>query len=294
MLSLREALTRATDQLSANPLLSATALADAALLLMHTLGIERSTLIAHPERLMDREQQRVYQRLIERRLSFEPVQYITGVQEFYGLQFRVTPAVLIPRPETELLVEAVLARLPADRSLRIVDVGTGSGAIAIALAVHLPLAYVTAIDLSLPALSIAQQNVASHHCGDRIRVVESDLLLALEDEQPFDAIVSNPPYVAEEDAPTLHPQVRDHEPASALFAGASGLDIYRRLIPQAERLLKPGGLLALEFGYGQADSIRTLLETWNGTTLLDDLQAIPRIALATRAPGATYKPAYQS
>jgi release factor glutamine methyltransferase len=282
MLSYREALTRATDQLSAHPDLRPTALADAVTLLMHSLRVDRPTLIAHPERLLDREQQAEYQRLIERRLRFEPIQYISGTQDFYGLALRVSPAVLIPRPETELLVESALAHLSHDRALRIVDVGTGSGAIALALATHLPQATITAVDLSLDALDIAQSNIREHRFSDRIRILKSDLLESLENEQPFDAIVSNPPYVARGDAPTLHPQVRDFEPHAALFAGDSGLDIYRSLIPQAERLLKPGGLLALEFGFDQADDLRAMLAHWRTPTLLDDLQGIPRVALAWR------------
>ena len=282
MLSYREALTRATDQLSAHPDLRPTALADAVTLLMHSLRVDRPTLIAHPERLLDREQQAEYQRLIERRLRFEPIQYISGTQDFYGLALQVSPAVLIPRPETELLVESALAHLSHDRALRIVDVGTGSGAIALALATHLPQATITAVDLSLDALDIAQSNIREHGLSDRIRILKSDLLESLENEQPFDAIVSNPPYVARGDAPTLHPQVRDFEPHAALFAGDSGLDIYRSLIPQAERLLKPGGLLALEFGFGQADDLRAMLAHWRTPTLLDDLQGIPRVALAWR------------
>ncbi len=282
MLSYREALTRATDQLSAHPDLRPTALADAATLLMHSLDVDRPTLIAHPERLLDREQQAEYQRLIERRLRFEPIQYISGTQDFYGLALQVSPAVLIPRPETELLVESALAHLSHDRALRIVDVGTGSGAIALALATHLPQATITAVDLSLDALDIAQSNIREHGLSDRIRILKSDLLESMENEQPFDAIVSNPPYVAPGDAPTLHPQVRDFEPHAALFAGDSGLDIYRSLIPQAERLLKPGGLLALEFGFGQADDLRAMLAPWRTPTLLDDLQGIPRVALAWR------------
>lgn len=283
MLSLREALTRATEQLAAHPDLRATALADAALLLMHTLGVDRATLIAHPERKLDREQQAGYQRLLERRLRFEPMQYITGTQEFYGLELRVSPAVLIPRPETELLVEAVLARLPREGALRIVDVGTGSGAIAVALGVSLPEAYVTAIDLSAEALIVARENIAAHGLVQRVRIVESDLLDGLAGEEAFDAIVANPPYVSLGDAAGLHPQVRDFEPPAALFAGESGLDVYRRLIPQAGQMLKPGGLLALEFGFGQAEAVLGLLAGWSGAMVLEDLQGLERVAVAWRA-----------
>lgn len=282
MLTYREALTRATDQLSAHPDLRATALPDAATLLLHTLGIERAMLIAHPERKLDREQQSAYQRLLERRLRFEPVQYILGETEFYGLTLRVTPAVLIPRPETELMVEAVLNQIPRDQPQRIVDVGTGSGAIAIALAHSLPRASVTALDLSPEALVLASENACTHSLGARMRFLESDLLGAVHEEEPFDVIVSNPPYIPVDDAASLHPQVRDHEPSLALYAGADGLAMYRRLIPQAFNLLKPNGLLALEMGYGQRDAIAPFLATWLKVEFLDDLQQIPRVALARR------------
>ena len=193
MMTLREALTRATDQLSMHPELRPTALPDAALLLMHSLAIPRATLIAHPERRIEREDQARYQRFIERRLTFEPIQYITGEQEFYGLTLRVAPAVLIPRPETELLVEAVLAHLQTSlvsshtgaeslavhspEPIRIVDIGTGSGAIAIALAHALPDAAVTAIDISSEALAIAVENARTHNLN--IRFLQSDLLQEL-------------------------------------------------------------------------------------------------------------------
>lgn len=283
MLTLREALTRATDQLSAHPELRPTALPDAAMLLMHTLGIDRPMLIAHPERTLDREQQAAYQRLLERRLRFEPIQYILGQVEFYGLTLRVTPAVLIPRPETELLVETALNRLPHDQPQRIVDIGTGSGAIAIALAHTLPQASVTALDLSLEALALAGENASTHSLAGRIRLLQSDLLGAITGEEPVDAIVSNPPYVPIDDASTLHPQVRDHEPSLALYAGADGLEVYRRLIPQAGALLRQNGLLALEIGHGQRNAIAELLAGWSAVEFFDDLQQIPRVALARKS-----------
>jgi release factor glutamine methyltransferase len=282
MLTLREALARATGQLSAHPDLRPTALADAAILLQHLLAVERATLIAHPERTLDRGQQAHYQLLLARRLRFEPIQYILGETEFYGLRLKVTPAVLIPRPETELLVESVLGRLPHGQPLRMADIGSGSGAIAIALAHALPQAELTALDLSPAALAIARENAATHRLADRIAFVESDLLAAVAKATPYDVIVSNPPYIPASDAATLHPQVRDHEPSLALFAGTDGLDAYRRLIPQAFALLKPGGLLALEIGYGQRDALDQLLSDFNAVEFLPDLQGIPRVALAVR------------
>ena len=165
---------------------------------------------------------------------------------------------------------------------QILDVGTGSGAIAIALAHHLPQAQLTAVDLSPAALEVAATNAARHHLTNRIRFVESDLLEALALGETFDAIVSNPPYVPAADRHTLHPQIRDYEPATALFAGPDGLDIYRRLIPQAHAALKPNGLLALEIGQGQRDAVAALLADWRTVRFLNDLQQIPRVALARK------------
>ena len=289
-MTLREALTRATSQLDQNPDLRSDALRDAALLLRHVVEISQAALIANPERSITREQQEAYQALILRRLTNEPIQYITGEQEFYGLALRVTPDVLIPRPETEVLVEAVLGELRREdgaagdaRALRILDVGTGSGAIAVALAHELRRALVTAVDISRGALEVAAENAARHGVSGRVRFVESDLLGAFgPDESGFDVLVSNPPYVGTEERAQLHPQVRDFEPAAALFAGESGLDVYRRLVPQAHGALKAGGLLALEIGQGQREPIATLLAEWAAVRFMDDLQGIARVALARR------------
>jgi release factor glutamine methyltransferase len=282
--TLRQALTLATTQLAQNPDLlafdKADARRDAELLLLHLTGITRAQLLADPTRLLTPTQHAAYEALITRRLTNEPIQYITGHQEFYGLTFHVTPAVLIPRPETELLAEAVLKHLPPNQPLRIADIGTGSGILAITLAVHLPKAQITAIDISPEALAIARRNAETHQVAHRIHILQSDLLTAA--PGPFDAIVSNPPYVPTTDRQTLHPQVRDHEPPTALFAGPTGLDIYTRLIPQALATLTPGGLLALEFGHGQREPIRQLLTGWQEISILNDLQHIPRIALARK------------
>lgn len=281
--TLREALSTAASRLGERDDLRASAYRDAELLLLHTLNAPRTLLFTSPEQPLTAAELAGYEGLIDRRMRGEPIQYITGRQEFYGLSLRVTPAVLIPRPETELLVEAVLARLPNDRVLRIVDVGTGSGAIAIALACRLPSAEIAAIDLSIAALDIARENAAEHRVSERIRFLRSDLLGALADEDAFDAIVSNPPYVADGDRDSLHPQVREYEPASALFAGPQGLDIYRHLLPQAWAALRPDGLLALEIGYGQRDALEQLLSGWEGVEFLDDLRGIPRVALGSKA-----------
>ena len=274
---------------------------DALLLLLHALGISRAALHADPGRILTLDQQALYEDLILRRLASEPIQYITGEQEFYSLTLHVSPAVLIPRPETEFLVEAVLTEFgshPTAPSIRILDVGTGSGAIAIALAHHLPNAHVTATDISSAALAVASSNAARHHLSSRIRFVEADLLGALTPcEAAFDApgspasglgslgwdaTVSNPPYVPTADRATLHRQVRDFEPAAALFAGPDGLEVYRRLIPKARVALRPGGLLALEIGHGQRDAVAALLAGWNALRFVDDLQQIPRTALARK------------
>jgi release factor glutamine methyltransferase len=251
-------------------------------LLLHTLGITRAQFHADPDRALAPVDRDAYEAAIKRRLANEPIQYIIGEQEFYGLALHVSPAVLIPRPETEHLVEAVLAELNPAAPLQILDIGTGSGAVAIALAYHLPAARITAVDLSPAALEVAASNAARHHLAHRIRFLKSDLLDALPPGETFDAIVSNPPYVSIDDRETLHRQVRDYEPSAALFAGRDGLDIYRRLIPQSQAALKPNGLLALEIGHDQRDAIAGLLSGWEALRFVDDLQQIPRVAFARR------------
>jgi release factor glutamine methyltransferase len=284
-MTLQQALQAATQRLAVDPLLSGTARRDAEILLLRALGISRAAVFSNPSQPLTLEQSRTYEMFVDRRLRHEPVQYILGEQEFYGLPLRVTPAVLIPRPETEHLVEAVLERLPQDRSLSIADIGTGSGAIAIALARHIPLAEFTALDLSPAALEVARANATSLDVASRIQFVVSDLLAGLPPERRqnhFDAVISNPPYVPLSDAAEMHPQVREHEPATALFAGPDGLDIYKRLIPQAQQALKSRGLLALEIGHGQQEAVADLLSGWKDVEFVSDLQSIPRVALARR------------
>jgi release factor glutamine methyltransferase len=284
-MTLQQAIQFSAKQLTSDEHLRDSARRDAETLLLHVASLTRAELLAHPDRELDHAHLSAYNEAIARRLRHEPIQYITGTQEFYGLAFAVTPAVLIPRPETEHLVEAVLERLPHDRPVTIADIGTGSGAIAVALASQLPQARVTATDFSPSALAVAQSNAHNFGVDGRISFLLSDLLEALPPDQQtgyFDAIVSNPPYIPTTDAPQLHPQVREHEPASALFAGADGLEIYRRLIPVAGQALKPGGLLALEIGYGQREILKTLMTGWSDLSFLDDLQRIPRVLLARR------------
>ena len=288
-MNLREAVAWGAGRLGEIPDLQETAARDAELLLLHVLGLERVALYRDPDRALRDHEQQAFAEALERRRLSEPVQYITGRQEFYGLDLAVSPATLIPRPETELLVEAALSALRGlPGALHIVDVGTGTGAIAIAVASDLPGAELIAVDLSEAALAVARRNARRHNLGDRISFATSDLLGAVMGRAPFDAVLSNPPYVPTGDRAAMHPQVRDWEPEAALFAGSDGLAIYRRLIPEAAAALRPGGLLAMEFGYGQRDALAGLLEGWDGVRFLDDLQGIPRVVLARRgsSPGA--------
>src|SRR5580698_6432418 len=278
-LTLHQALAQGASKLSG---ITAQPRRDAELLLLHLIGRDRAFLLTHPDTPLTAEQAARYESWLVRRAAHEPIQYILGEQEFFGLAFTVTRDVLIPRPETEHLVEALLARVPHDHQpLRIADIGTGSGAIAVALAHALPQARVTALDISAAALAVAKGNAETHHVADRMRFLQSDLLSAVAGER-FDAIVSNPPYVADSDRASLEPQVRDYEPASALFAGPSGLDVYERLIPEAYEALKPGGWLLMEIGQGQRDALAQLLSGWSQISFVDDLQGIPRVACAQR------------
>jgi release factor glutamine methyltransferase len=242
-------------------------------------GNNRAWLLSHADKKFSDDQADRYAALVERRCKGEPIQYITGEAEFYGLPFWVTPDVLIPRPETEHLVERALALAAGFRSPRILDVGTGSGAIAVALAHTLPHAQITAIDISRPALEIARKNAGRNGVSGRIWFRESDLL-ASEEGDKFEIVVSNPPYVPTVDRDSLSVEVREHEPALALFAGKDGLDVYRRLIPEAFAVLEPGGFLALEIGFGQSAAVGRLLEDagFERIEFADDLQGIPRVA----------------
>jgi release factor glutamine methyltransferase len=225
--------------------------------------------------------------VIRERAQGCPTQYITGHQEFWGLDLLVSPAVLIPRPETEHVVETVLdlvKDLPPDTGgkLRMVDVGTGSGCIALALASELPQAEVHASDISPEALEIARVNAARFAMDSRIRFRKSDLLAAyLQDT--FDFVVSNPPYVGELEADKVQKQVREYEPKIAVFSGEQGLDVYRRLIPQAQAALKPGGWLVVEIGFSTEAGVKELLTGWEDVRVTPDLQGIPRV-IAARKP----------
>ena len=252
---------------------------DAEVLLARVLGWDQAALLAHPERILSPAELAKYESFLTRRAASEPIQYITGEQEFFGLLFEVSPDVLIPRPETEHLVEAVLERVVREAKVRIVDVGTGSGAVAVALAHALPRAQVTAVDLSPAALEVARRNAQRHGLSQRMTFLQSDLLAAI-DGAEFDVVVSNPPYVAEGEV--LEPQVSNYEPHSALYAGPTGLEIYERLIPQAGRVLRPQGWLMLEVGYGQQPAVEGLLRGWNAVSFVRDLRGIPRVVQAQK------------
>ena len=275
----------------------------AEVLLMYATGRDRAWLFAHPDEILDAEVAQKYFAAIERRVAGEPTQYITGKQEFWGLEFEVAPPVLIPRPETEHVMEAVLARL-GERGLKIdmktgapretmyvADVGTGSGCLAVALAYELPHAKVYATDISAPALEIAKRNAERNGVADRVTFIEGDLLkpfLAAGSTLPreFDVIVSNPPYIGRDEELTLEREVRDHEPHWALFAGATGLELYGPLVEQAGVLLKDRGILALELGHDSADYVRDLFDKqsgWTNVAVTIDLAGIPRVLAAQRS-----------
>jgi len=221
--------------------------------------------------------------LVARRAAREPYAYIVGHEEFWGLTLEVTPAVLIPRPETELLVELAIDRCPANASLRIADVCTGSGCVAVAIARERPAVSLQATDISDAALDVARRNAARHGVSARIGFSRRDLLDGV--DGPFDLIVCNPPYVAERDRAALQPEVVDHEPGIALFAGDDGLDAVRRLLPQSAARLKPGGTLLFEFGFGQDEAVSRLISSTPGLRMIGlrrDLAGIPRVAVATR------------
>jgi release factor glutamine methyltransferase len=252
-------------------------------LLMHVLGRDRAYLFSYPELELSCRELSDYCALIDRRASGEPLQYITGHQEFWGVDFQVTPAVLIPRPETEHAVETALELLRGMDSPRIIDVGTGSGCIALALASELSQATIEAVDISGEALEVARNNAERLGLAARVCFAQGDLLENhLSGDPAFDMVISNPPYVGASEADKLQIEVREHEPHCALFGGQQGLDVYRRLIPQAEQVLKPGGWLVLEIGYSQEQGIRELLSGWLEVRMVPDLQGIPRVLVARK------------
>jgi release factor glutamine methyltransferase len=261
----------------------------AEVLLAHCLHCTRLNLyLRHDQPLADGELS-CYKSLLKRRLAREPTQYITGHQEFWSLDFLVSPAVLIPRPETELLVEAVLKHLTrmesGGKAWRILDVGTGSGVLAVALAKELPQAQILAVDRSGEALRVARENARRHGVQQQITLVLGDLVEALTNQACFDVIVANPPYVPTAVWEQLPRDIKDYEPRLALDGGPDGLDVIRALVAEVHRLLHPGGFLALEVGQGQAGAVKELLDNSGAYTPAEihpDYQRIGRVVLARR------------
>lgn len=293
--SVRSLLKRGISQLCAANVPSFTLAAE--LLLLHVAARDRAWLYAHPEEILSPEMADRYFSLIQRRVSGEPTQHLTGKQEFWGLEFEVSPDVLIPRPETEHLIEVALDRL-AVRELRagrpprltgngltLVDIGTGSGCIAIALARELYQATVYAADISAAALAVARRNAARFEFADSIRFIESNLFAAFTPVR-FDLIVSNPPYLSRRTAGTLAREVREHEPEVALYGGDEGYEFYAELVAQSHEFLKPGGLLVLELGHDSLPAVQPLLESrhWTNLGVTNDLAGIPRVLAVERLP----------
>jgi len=281
---LRQALTAAVGRLTSARVPSPRM--NAELLLMFTLDCDRAHLYAHPERELTADQAQRYDEALARRATGVPAQYITGHQEFWGMDLIVSPAVLIPRPETEHVIETVLGlakpMVSASPTIRIVDIGTGSGAIALALARELPGAEILAIDISPEALEIARANAVRHNLAARLEFQIDDLLTGLP-EASFDFVVSNPPYVGESEEDSVQLEVRKFEPRQAVFAGPKGTEVIERLIPQAQNVLAPGGWLVFEISGTIADSVRHRLAGWTDVRLVNDLQGIARVAVARKA-----------
>jgi release factor glutamine methyltransferase len=268
---------------------------NAELLLMFTLSCDRAYLYAHPERELSADEKSRYDAVLAERARGVPAQYITGHQEFWGMDLIVSPAVLIPRPETEHLIETVLdcagrapvrqveTKVSAER-FRIADVGTGSGCIALALAKEFAQAEIFATDISSAALEIARANASRHQLESRIRFLEADLLSGVEINS-FDFVVSNPPYVGESEEDQVQLEVRKFEPRSAVFAGPTGLEVIERLISQAYSALKPRGWLVMEVSGTIVEAVKRFLSGWDDVRINADLQSIPRVVLARKRAG---------
>lgn len=258
---------------------------DAEVMLAHVLGFERVQLYTHFEDVVGERARGEYRDLVRRRSEGAPVAYLVGRKEFYSLRFDVSPAVLIPRPETEFVVMEFLAAVKEIEEPMAVDVGTGSGCIAVACAKHKPGARFAAIDASADALEVARRNAARHAVADRIEFLEGDFLAPLAGRPAVDVIVSNPPYITSAEVEALDPGVRDFEPRLALDGGVDGLDAYRRIAAQAPPLLKSGGRLILEIGFSQDAEVAAIVEASSGlrfSATVRDLQGHPRVILATR------------
>lgn len=256
------------------------------LLLAHVLGLDRVRLYTDLDRPLDKDELTTYRALIERRVAGEPVQYLTGRREFYGRPYQVDTRVLIPRPETELLVEAVLRALPAGRPARLLDVATGSGCIAVTLAAERPEAQVWATDVDAGCCEVARANAEAAGVAARVEVRQGDLLAPVAMEPPFDAVVSNPPYVRTGELPGLQAEVQ-REPRLALDGGPEGLTLLARVVEEAYSHLVPGGLLALEIGEEQGPAVRDLLQGrgYAAVHIEPDLERRDRMAFGTRPRG---------
>jgi release factor glutamine methyltransferase len=253
---------------------------------MFIMGVDRAYLFAHPERELSAEEQARYASVLNERTGGVPAQYITGHQEFWGMDLIVTPAVLIPRPETEHVIETVLELIPVEHAgqevpIRILDVGTGSGCIALALAKEFPRAEIHATDISGAALEIARANAARHQLESRIQFQQSDLLEGL-NLADLDFVVSNPPYVGESEEDQVQLEVRKFEPRNAVFAGPTGVEVIARMIPQAHGALRGGGWLVMETSGTMADKTKHLLDGWDDVRIRPDWQSIPRVAQARK------------
>ena len=272
--SIRTALSEAARTLDAN--ISEPRL-DAGVLMSHVIGRDRAFLIAHPEATIAEHQLKQFEEFIARRAQGEPLQYITGHQEFFNLDFEVTPDVLIPRPETELIVEATLELVDHNAEFAFADIGTGSGCLAISILNECREARALAIDTSEPALQVAQRNAERHRVANRLRLVQSDLFDAIPFNETLDLIVSNPPYVSDDEMKTLQREVQ-REPRAALAGGSDGLALIRRLLLDAPAHLRLGGYLVFEFGINQDVVIRDLVDrdVWKLIEIRNDLQQIPR------------------
>jgi release factor glutamine methyltransferase len=254
---------------------------NAEVLLMFVLGADRAYLYAHPELDLTPEENARYEEALTQRARGVPSQYIVGHQEFWGMDFIVTPAVLIPRPETEHVIETVLPLARGLGNPRMVDAGTGSGCIAIVLASELPQAEIHATEISTEALEIARANAARHQLERRIHFHHTDLLQGIE-SGAFDLVVSNPPYVGESEEDQVQLEVRKFEPRNAVFAGPSGLEVIEQLVPQASGVLKSGGWLVMEISGTIVAGVRRLLSGWKDTRIVNDLQGIPRVVAARK------------
>jgi release factor glutamine methyltransferase len=280
---LHERLADARDRFIGAGIAREEATLDAELLARHVLGCDRATFLTRARDSLPSAFDRLYEALVARRVAREPIAYIVGHREFWGLEFDVTRDVLIPRPETELIVEEALVAMPARDTVRqIADVGTGSGCMAVVLAIEFSSAQVTATDTSEAALSVAERNCRRHHVAGRVSLVLAHLLDSV--EQPVDLIVSNPPYVPAADAADLQPEVGRYEPAAALYAGVDGLGVIRQLFADAAPHLADDGRLIVEFGLGQEPAIREEADRtgWTVERVRRDLQNIPRVAVLRR------------